>query len=100
MDRKHPVVGLLSEVLEGADPGCHPVPQMITGFTDARAFDEVGVPCFGFSPVWLPADIPFASLFHAHDERIPIHGFRWGLATLMEVIRRICVEGEDIAPES
>ncbi len=98
MDHTHPVVGLLSQVLKDADPGCHPVPQMITGFTDARAFDEVGIPCFGFSPVWLPEEIPFASLFHAHDERIPIHGFQWGLATLMEVVRRICVEGEDILP--
>ena len=67
---------------------------MITGFTDARAFDEVGTPCYGFSPVWLPPEIPFAGLFHGHNERIPVHGFQWGLACTHELVRRLCVEGE------
>lgn len=93
-DKGHPMVAAIFDVLREADPGCTPVPQMITGFTDARAFAEVGVPCFGFSPVWLPPDIAFASLFHAHDERIPVHGFRWGLATISELIRRWCLHRE------
>jgi acetylornithine deacetylase/succinyl-diaminopimelate desuccinylase-like protein len=90
MDQGHPIVGQVFALLREADPGCHPVPQMITGFTDARAFAELGVPCFGFSPVWLPEDIPFVSMFHGHNERIPKDGFRWGLATLHELVRRFC----------
>lgn len=91
-DRSHPMVMRIFDVLREADPGCFPVPNMLAGFTDARAFEAVGVPCFGFSPVWLPEDIPFPSLFHAHNERIPVHGFRWGTATLYELVRRYCVE--------
>ena len=90
MDRRHPMVETIFEVLREADPGCHPVPNMLTGFTDARAFAELGIPCFGFSPVWLPPTIAFASMFHGHNERIPVHGFRWGTATLLEVVRRYC----------
>lgn len=94
MDRNHPIMAVFEDVLREADPGCTPVPQMITGFTDARAFDEVGTPCYGFSPVWLPPEIPFAGLFHGHNERIPVHGFQWGLACTHELVRRLCVEGE------
>jgi acetylornithine deacetylase/succinyl-diaminopimelate desuccinylase-like protein len=89
-DKDHPIVKRMFEVLREADPGCFPVPQMITGFTDARAFAELGMPCYGFIPVWLPPDLRFASMFHGHDERIPIHGFRWGLATLFELVKRFC----------
>lgn len=88
MDRSHPAVDAMRRVLQLADPGCHPVTNLLTGFTDARAFDEVGTPCFGFSPIWLPPDIPFAAMFHGHNERIPVDGFRWGLATLHELICR------------
>jgi acetylornithine deacetylase/succinyl-diaminopimelate desuccinylase-like protein len=90
MDNQNPILSRIEEVLREADPGCHPVPQMISGFTDARAFAAVGVPCYGFSPIWMPADIPFAPMFHGHNERIPVHGFRWGLATLYELVRREC----------
>ena len=58
--------------------------------TDARAFAELDIPCYGFAPVWLPADLPFAPMFHGHNERIPVHGFRWGCATLLELVRRMC----------
>ena len=91
MDKAHPVMGLIGDVLREADPGCHPVPSMITGFTDARAFDRLQIPCFGFAPIWLPPELPFAPMFHGHNERIPVHGFRWGLATLAELVRRYCV---------
>ena len=90
MDKEHPLFGNIEALLKEADPGCHVVPSMITGFTDARAFVELGIPCFGFSPVWLPEDLPFAPMFHGHNERIPVHGFKWGLATLFELVKREC----------
>ena len=75
MDRNHPIMAVFEDVLREADPGCTPVPQMITGFTDARAFDEVGTPCYGFSPVWLPPEIPFAGLFMATTNAFLSMGF-------------------------
>ena len=32
-----------------------------------------------------------ASLYHGHDERIPLDGFRWGVAVLCSVVERFCV---------
>ena len=96
MDKEHPIMSVFTDLLEEADPGSRPVPQMITGFTDARAFDEVRTPCYGFSPVWLPPEIPFAAMFHGHNERIPVHGFKWGQACMLELARRLCVEGKPV----
>ncbi|MFT5431762.1 MAG: acetylornithine deacetylase/succinyl-diaminopimelate desuccinylase-like protein, partial [Myxococcota bacterium] len=90
MDKNHPVVDAIFQVLREADPGCHPVPNMLSGFTDARAFEELGIPCYGFAPIWMPPELPFAPMFHGHNERIPVHGFRWGLATLLEFVMRHC----------
>ena len=92
VSRANPVYDRIVKLIEEADPGSHCVPQMLTGFTDARAFDAVGVPCFGFSPIWLPPEIRFASMFHGHNERIPIHGFKWGLACLWELVQRSCIQ--------
>jgi len=90
MEKDHPIYEMVSEVLSEADPGCHVVPGIITGFTDARAYAELGIPCYGFSPIWLPDDIPFAPMFHGHNERIPVHGFKWGVATMLEFVKRVC----------
>ncbi len=87
---QHPVVDVLFEVLREADPACHPVPQMITGFTDARAFEQVDTACFGFAPLWFPPELSFAAMFHGDDERVPTDGFRWGAAALWEAVRRLC----------
>ncbi|MGH3428043.1 MAG: hypothetical protein ACRDQZ_10830, partial [Mycobacteriales bacterium] len=33
---------------------------------------------YGFCPLQLPADLDFAGLFHAPNERVPIKTLRWG----------------------
>ena len=44
----------------------------------------LGIPCYGFAPLRLEADVPFLSLFHGHDERVPAgtHGVRGRLLGL------------------
>ena len=80
-------------VLEEGDPGATCCPWTIQGFTDARAFAEIGIPTFGWSPCWLPPSLPFKDLgFHGHDEHIPLNGFRWGAACVRELVKRVCVE--------
>jgi acetylornithine deacetylase/succinyl-diaminopimelate desuccinylase-like protein len=82
------IVGLMEEALLAADPEAAPLPMMITPGTDAKAMALLGIPTYGFAPLRLDADVPFLSLFHANDERIPVSGLRFGLPVLHEVVRR------------
>lgn len=87
-----PWKGALYEVIEdvmgGREPDAPVVPYMLPGFTDAKAFAGIGATWVGFAPIKLPADLRFADLFHAHDERIPVDGFRWGVSVLAEIVER------------
>jgi acetylornithine deacetylase/succinyl-diaminopimelate desuccinylase-like protein len=55
---------------------------MLFGGTDAKSFERLGMRCFGFSPLRLPADLDFAALFHGVDERVPVEGLRFGVRVL------------------
>lgn len=82
------IVGLMDAALRRADPDATPLPMMITLGTDAKALDLLGIPTYGFAPVRLEPDVPYLSLFHATDERIPVSGLRFGLPVLYEVVER------------
>ena len=73
--------------LHAADPDGTPVPMMITPGTDAKALAQLGIPCYGFAPLRLDADTPFLSLFHGHDERVPVSALAFGLPVLADVVR-------------
>jgi hypothetical protein len=36
----------------------------------------------------MAADMPFLSLFHANDERVPVSALEFGLPVLLEVVQR------------
>ncbi len=88
-DVADPVLGTIQEVLDELDPGVRAVPNLIPGFTDAKAWSTLGARCIGFSPVRLGPDDAFSDLFHGVDERIPVAGFRFGVRALAEVIARV-----------
>ncbi|HEX5039288.1 MAG TPA: M20/M25/M40 family metallo-hydrolase [Candidatus Limnocylindria bacterium] len=85
------IVTHMTDVLRAADPEATPLPMMITLGTDAKALAQLGIPCYGFAPVKLEADVPFLSLFHGHDERIPVSALAFGLPVLAEVVARYAV---------
>lgn len=89
-----PVDTPLYDAIRGAlrrhDPEGIPVPYMIPGFTDSFAYARLGAVCYGFSPVRLPPGMSFTRMYHGHDERIPVDGFRWGLRVLVELVRDFC----------
>jgi acetylornithine deacetylase/succinyl-diaminopimelate desuccinylase-like protein len=62
--------------------------MMITPGTDAKAMARLGIPTYGFAPLRLAADMPFLSLFHANDERVPVSALEFGLPVLLEVVQR------------
>ena len=78
--------GDLVEAMNGAvlavDPDGRTVPYMLAGGTDAKAFARIGIRCFGFSPLRLPPELDFASLFHGVDERVPIDALKFGTEVL------------------
>lgn len=84
-----PVFHAIQEVIARRDPGAEAVPYLMVGFTDAIHLAKLGVKTYGFAPIQLPPDVPFASLYHAHDERIPVAGFRWGLETFVQTVAEI-----------
>lgn len=84
------IVTLMREALVRADPDGTPLPMMITPGTDAKALSLLGIPTYGFAPLRLDADVPFLSLFHGHDERVPVSALEFGLPVLTEVVERFC----------
>ena len=82
-----PTVDLMASLLREADPGARPVPYMISGGTDAKALSSLGIHCYGFSPLRLPADVDYWRMFHGVDERVPIDGLRFGVRVLDRFLR-------------
>jgi acetylornithine deacetylase/succinyl-diaminopimelate desuccinylase-like protein len=82
-----PLVDAMCAALVAYDPAAIPVPYMMSGGTDAKAFDRLGIRCFGFSPLLLPADLDFSGLFHGVDERIPRSGLLFGERVLDRFLR-------------
>ncbi len=75
-------VDLMASVLRAEDPAAKPVPYMISGGTDAKAFSTLGIDCYGFSPLQMPADLDYWRLFHGVDERVPVDGLQFGVRVL------------------
>ena len=81
------IVRGIDAALRRADPDGEPAPMMITPGTDAKALAMLDIPTYGFAPLRLDPDVPFLSLFHGHDERVPVSAIAFGLPVLHEVVR-------------
>lgn len=77
-----PLVEAMVAALHAEDPAAHPVPYTMSGGTDAKSFERLGMRCFGFSPLLLPPDLDFSALFHGIDERVPTAGLEFGTRVL------------------
>jgi acetylornithine deacetylase/succinyl-diaminopimelate desuccinylase-like protein len=82
------LVDAMGAALRAEDPGARPVPYMLSGGTDAKAFAKLGIRCFGFAPLRLPADLNFSALFHGIDERVPVDGLQFGVRVLDRFLRQ------------
>ncbi|WP_250035351.1 M20/M25/M40 family metallo-hydrolase [Paractinoplanes maris] len=81
------LVDAMGAALRAEDRGARTVPYLMSGGTDAKAFSTLGIRCFGFAPLRLPADLNFASLFHGIDERVPVDGLKFGVRVLDRLLR-------------
>lgn len=85
-----PLFRAIEAGLHRHDPGGAVVPYMLSGATDAKLFSQLGVRCYGFSPLRLRPDEAFDHLIHAHDERVSIEAFAFGVQVLYETVRDFC----------
>jgi acetylornithine deacetylase/succinyl-diaminopimelate desuccinylase-like protein len=81
-----PLFRLLRSRTEAADPGARAIPWMLPGATDSKFYAQLGATCYGFAPVRLDPKMPFGSLYHGNDERMPIEGLLWGLRLYADVV--------------
>jgi acetylornithine deacetylase/succinyl-diaminopimelate desuccinylase-like protein len=81
-----PLFRLIAHQVEMADPGARAIAWMLPGATDSKFYAQLGATCYGFAPVRIGPRMPYGSLYHGNDERIPIDGFLWGLRLYVEVV--------------
>jgi len=75
------VAAMTAAVLQH-DPQALLVPYCLSGGTDAKSFSTLGIRCFGFAPLRLPAELDFSGMFHGVDERVPVAALQFGTAVL------------------
>jgi acetylornithine deacetylase/succinyl-diaminopimelate desuccinylase-like protein len=81
------VVDAMAAALKAEDPHAVPLPYLMSGGTDAKSFSLLGIRNFGFSPLLLPPDLDFSSLFHGIDERVPVSALQFGTRVLDRFLR-------------
>ncbi|MBV9844233.1 MAG: M20/M25/M40 family metallo-hydrolase [Kutzneria sp.] len=72
----------MAAAVRSQDPEAVVVPYCLGGGTDAKAFAALGIPGYGFSPLWLPEGFDYRSMAHGVDERVPVEGLRFGARVL------------------
>jgi acetylornithine deacetylase/succinyl-diaminopimelate desuccinylase-like protein len=72
----------MASALHAEDPEGTVVPYCLSAGTDAKHFSNLGIRCFGFSPLRLPPELDFAGMFHGVDERVPLDSLKFGVRVL------------------
>jgi acetylornithine deacetylase/succinyl-diaminopimelate desuccinylase-like protein len=83
-----PLCEAMTAALLQEDPSAKVVPYCLSGGTDAKSFSRLGIRCFGFAPLRLPADLDFFGMFHGVDERVPVDALRFGVRVLDDFLDR------------
>jgi len=83
------LVDAMTVALHSQDPEAHIAPFVMSGGTDAKAWDRLGMRSFGFVPLRLPADLDFTALFHGVDERVPVSALEFGSLVFDEFLNLV-----------
>jgi acetylornithine deacetylase/succinyl-diaminopimelate desuccinylase-like protein len=78
----------MTSAILAADPSAKVVPYCLSGGTDAKSFSRLGIRCFGFAPLRLPAELDFFGMFHGVDERVPVDALKFGVRVLDDFLDR------------
>jgi acetylornithine deacetylase/succinyl-diaminopimelate desuccinylase-like protein len=81
-----PTVEAMIAALQAEDPGAVVLPYCLSGGTDGKSFNRLGMTAYGFGPLQLPPELDFAAMFHGVDERVPISGLKFGARALQRYV--------------
>ncbi|WP_240640948.1 M20/M25/M40 family metallo-hydrolase [Nocardioides ferulae] len=76
------LVDAMTRSLLAEDPDAVVAPYLMSGGTDAKHFNRLGLRAYGFAPLRLPDDLDFTALFHGVDERVPVDALEFGARVL------------------
>jgi acetylornithine deacetylase/succinyl-diaminopimelate desuccinylase-like protein len=82
-----PLLEQMSESVRAYEPDACIVPFVMSGGADAKAFARLGIAGYGFTPLRLPEQLPYHSLAHAVDERVPVEGLEFGARVFVRFLR-------------
>lgn len=77
-----PILQNMKEAVSSQVPDAILVPYLMPGGTDGKAFTRLGISCYGFLPMLLPAGWDAMSMFHAANERVPVTALEFGVDVL------------------
>ena len=83
-----PLMAGMARALLAEDPGSTVVPYCMSGGTDAKQFARLGMACYGFTPLVLPAGYDYYAMFHGTDERIPLSALASGVRIMDRLLRK------------
>jgi acetylornithine deacetylase/succinyl-diaminopimelate desuccinylase-like protein len=83
------LVDAMTVALHSQDPDAHIAPFVMSGGTDAKAWEKLGITSYGFVPLRLPADLDFTALFHGVDERVPVESLEFGARVFDELLNLV-----------
>ncbi|MFE1265133.1 M20/M25/M40 family metallo-hydrolase [Streptomyces albogriseolus] len=78
----------IASVMRDADPDGLPLPMITPASTDARLFAGLGIACYGWVPMLLPAGSRYQDAMHAADERVPVDAVRFGADRFHDLLLR------------
>ncbi|MFD5514933.1 M20/M25/M40 family metallo-hydrolase [Streptomyces sp. NPDC127066] len=78
----------IASVMRDADPDGLPLPMITPASTDARLFAGLGIACYGWVPMLLPAGSRYQDAMHAADERVPVEAVRFGADRFHDLLLR------------
>jgi len=74
-----PLTDAMTTAIRDFDPEAAMTPYIMSAGTDAKGWSELGIECYGFIPLKLPAGFDFVGMFHGVDERVPIESLEFAV---------------------
>ena len=83
-------VDAITSALQAEDDGAVVLPFLNPAGTDGKGFGELPngrhIDCYGCTPLRLPEDFEFLSLFHGVDERVPLDALQFGARVVDRIL--------------